>query len=276
MGAFRWLWLGLALAGCAVVALAGGLSFSYYGRPDPHTASREAIVRWLAIGDVASQPPDVQDEFVDRLASELREDPDFSDVGAATATQRDRLAANVETLKARWFVSRIARHAELSGQPRTVHIDEQIATLLAWAKADMELNHQSSPNRRSVDSFFADIERWIAEERDSGLQLKMKRAVNEGILRWLETYDLDEQPQSVRRALALVIAEGFNEGVTIVSLRGGRSDAELARLQANGKLLMESWVLVQAEKYSATVTARARGVHRCAARRIRAGMYCSF
>lgn len=255
MGAFRWLWLGLALAACAVVALAGGLSLSYLGPPDPRTASRDALVRWLAVGDVASQPSEVQDGFVDRLASELRTDADFGDVGRATATQREQLTANVETLKARWFVSRVERHAALTGAPRTVHLDEQIATLLAWAKADAELHRERLPNSRSAEGFFADIERWIVEERDAERQSQMKRAVNDGILRWLETYDLAQQPQAVRRALALVIAEGLNEGVKVASLRGGRSEDEQARLQANGKLLIESWVLAQAETYAATATA---------------------
>jgi hypothetical protein len=244
----RIVWWLTGLAGCAAVAaLAGGFSLSLYGEPDARTASRDAIVRYLATSDLRLAPPAKLDPLIDRLADELRADANFSADRKPSDSQRQLLVQNVEVLQRRWFVTRVNGYHELLPNEQRAYLDEQIDTLLAWAKVDAALVTIGSP---AID-FFADIERWIAEEPNAEQQDRMQQAVGDGIARWLATHDLSEQPPAVRRKLAIVIAGGLNDGVDLASVKAEQSPVELPQLRDNSLLLVEAWLSAQAETYAA-------------------------
>jgi hypothetical protein len=244
----RIVWWLTGLAGCAAVAaLAGGYSLSLYGEPDPRTASRDAIVRYLATSDLRLATPAKLDPLIDRLADELRGDARFSADQKPSDSQRQLLAQNVEVLKRRWFVTRVDSYHGLPHNEQRAYLDEQIDTLLAWAKVDAALETTGSP----TTDFFADFERWIAEESNAKQQERMQLAVGDGIARWLAIHDLNEQPPAVRRKLAMVIAGGLNDGVDLASVKEEQSPVEQTQLRDNGLLLVEAWLLAQAETYGA-------------------------
>ena len=120
-----------------LILVAGGIAATgwvYSLPPDPQTASREAILRWLVLGDVAQQSTAMQVALVDRLESELDQDFGTSATELSHA-QLKTLEHNVSTLKRVWFVERARRYSNLESQERPAYMDARVQTVMAIGRA---------------------------------------------------------------------------------------------------------------------------------------------
>jgi len=228
----------------------------YFRLPDPQTASREGLFRWLLQRDLSHEPRDTQLALVDRFEQEIRSGVPLGDGSAASLSedQRRRIAANIELLKHVWFVSRVDGFSARESTQRDAYLDAQIATVAGWSAIDAELARQfdaeSHTNRDSATTqWFNQIEQWMAEAPQLQRQ-QMHRAVRQGVARWLATRDIGNDSFQVRQELARRIARDLNQGLRLDQVLHDRSEAEREQLRANGELLMEAWFHDCAKQYS--------------------------
>ena len=249
----------------AAGAIAAG-SWMFQGPPDPTTASREAILRWLVLSDITHQPVATQLALVDRLEGELQKGLDVPPADTLGEKRLEVFSRNVTALKRLWFIERVKQYHSLPGQERKHFMDERVATVLAWSSMEDALQSSGKSNTDvsntdvsstniggAVSTFFDEIETWIAEESDVTLQGEMSAAVYDGLVRWLATHTLAEHPMSVRTELALRIAEQLDAGLQLTGLpddqESSSANEESEMLRDNCELLMEAWVRVQAQRY---------------------------
>ena len=231
-------------------------------RPDPATASREALLRYLVVGEIAAEEEEYQVALVDRLMNDFAENPDLP---TGTAEQipkgyREQLDLNLDTLKRAWFVSRCLRYREMSESAATqdvakaAYLDEQIGAVLAWSRVDLQLStaeglaDDDAQRAAYAGEFFGQIEQWIATAEAERATI-MNRAVRDAILRWLSTRSLAEEPMGTRQELAKVVVAELDRGLKLEQIMGSLEEAEKSQLAANSLLLIEAWLHEVAIEY---------------------------
>ena len=229
----------------AGVALAGG--WMLMRKPNPETASIEAVLRWLVVADISTEPADVQISLVRRLEKELSAGLDVAPGAELTSSQQSKLNKNIKHLKRVWFVDAVEQHHQLSAAKEPAFLDHRIDTVMSWAALEQELRPGDS-GEAATSVFFNEIQDWIRAERDAALRDRMESTVQDGVVRWLSTHSLDKESQELRRELALRIAAQLEAGLELASIERG-SAAEAKRLEQNAQLLMESWLRHQARLF---------------------------
>lgn len=249
----------VVLAALGLSGLAVGAYYWLQQLPDPSAASRDELFRWLVLRDVAAEPLDVQQALVDRLQAELLEGPPTA--GKATALGgglRTQLRDNVHTLKRVWFEMRTRQYAACPGEEKFDFLERQIALVAAWSTFESDVDDSDAddsgdgrqPPRASYASeFFDEIEQWIAESRGEQHE-QMVCGVQDGLVCWLATRSLREQPMSLRRDLAVRIARELDYGGDPGVGGDAMSEAQRRQLGENGLLLMEAWLGQQALVYA--------------------------
>ena len=234
----------------AAVALVAR-SWAFPSVPDPESASREAILRWLVQGNVADQPEETQLAFVDRLEREMSAGLDVSPASELLSeNQREQLERNISTLKRVWFVSQVESYAQTDADERNAFMDQRIDTVVTWSAMEDSLQPTPGNNGGSaVAEFFEEIEDWIVAETNDTRQDQMWVAVYDGIFRWLSKYSLADQPFDLRADLALRIAKQVDAGMTVADLAIDDPE-ELKQLHTNAELLMEAWLREQSQVYA--------------------------
>jgi len=233
----------------------------FFTKPDPGTASRQAIFTWLVVADISQEPLPWQVALVERLEAELQSGLDGLALDGPTGSlltdaQHARLSGNISALKRVWFVHSVREYSSLPAASRPSYLDNRIETVLAWSALEGALSRdegarKSSESRdgASVAAFFDQIEAWIENERDPRLQSQMTAAVHDGVVRWLTTHSLAEQPMSVRTQLALRIAHQLDRGLDVSEVAAAGNEGN-NHLRENSELLLEAWMLHQARRYS--------------------------
>jgi len=236
----------LILAG---IAAAVTVHLSFFHLPDPETADRDGLLRWLVLKDLNAEEEETRLALVDRLEDELHAGLGQEDLSSASLSeaQEERLHKNTGLLKRIWFRSRVRRYSEREPDEKKPYLDRQILTVFKWS----EMNGAASEDPHdSVTGLFDQIAGWIGEaEGDDRRQ--MLEAVYAGVARWLATRDLTDQSGHVRHELARRIAAELNTGLKVDGLLARQSESEQNRLRANGELLMEVWFHQCADEYLA-------------------------
>lgn len=115
--------------------LAGTAGMAYYRMrlPDPRTADRDGLIRWIALRDLSQEPAETRRLLAQRFEEEFREGGDW---GAAkdrlSPAQRERVWDNVLQLLEAWLELKVDRYAELAQNERLAFIDSTIDTVRAW------------------------------------------------------------------------------------------------------------------------------------------------
>jgi hypothetical protein len=248
----------LATVLLAALGLSGLAVGSYYWLlqlPHPSVATRDQLFRWLVLRDVAAEPPDVQQALVDRLQEELLAGLDAnSNAEVLNERLRDQLRENVAALKRVWFELRTAQYAACPDEEKFAFLEQQIAVVAAWSTFQLDLRDgELPPGASPASQFFDDIERWIHEAQGEQHD-QMVRGVQDGLVCWLATRSLEEQPMSMRRDLSMRIARELDYGLDLGSKLGegesSMSAPQRRQLAANGLLLMEAWLGLQAQAYA--------------------------
>lgn len=218
---------------------------------DPATATREQLLRYLALRDLSSQPEAVQFQWVERLERELGGDFDASGVRSRELAEsyRQQLASNISVLQHAWFRLRTAQYAELSTAERGEFLRRELNVVGAWGKVASLISAQPVSADAATRGLIDQLDRWLqatsGKERD-----QMAAAVTDGTLCWLATTDLTAQPLAMRQELAARLAYQLDCGAK-VSPRGLVDVQQREQLLANARSLVEAYAYKLAADYDA-------------------------
>jgi len=238
----------------AIIALVAVIAFVIWyfmamQLPHPSEANREQLFRWLVLRDVSRQPKDVQVALVDRLEEELSKGINAADgVRSLTDAQRQLVQMNIDFLKHVWFKTRVAQYHKLAPAGRLGFLKEQLQTIANWSTVEITAPGSESGGNNTTQGFFNEIEAWIVEAEGQEKQ-QMNDAVRDGLICWLATQSLEEQTMEVRLDLALPITEYLDADSDVISSQTSLSTNEQKMLAANAELLLEAWLLHQADLY---------------------------
>ena len=228
----------------AAAGIGAGTLWWTSGTFDPATCSDQWLWIWLVSHDVAELSNDISDDLIERLEAEILEGIEFPDeINTISEKQAHRLATNIDHLQERWFRTSVASYVN-TDQPtaKLKLIDRKLSVLMNWPETPA--SGDSSP---SAADMFGKIKSWItaAEQPEKD---QMNRAVQSSVERWLQNYDLHDQPASVQHELTRRIADELNGGLKLSSI----SESDSGELfQGNARLLMKTWFQLQAAEYAA-------------------------
>jgi hypothetical protein len=101
--------------------------------PDPATADRDGLFRWLVTCDLSQEPPETQLTLARRLEEEFRDGLDCRSTAASlTDEQRTRLWSNVLVLLKPWFFDKVEQYSALAAAERQAYIDRFLASVASW------------------------------------------------------------------------------------------------------------------------------------------------
>jgi hypothetical protein len=225
-------------------------------RPDPVLASRQALLHYLVVGELATDPEAYHVALVDRLMDGLAESPQLPSESGAQVPERYRsqLEQNLQVLKRAWFYSRGQRYQELTPAEQNAFLDRQIQAVLDWSRFDLSLQADSSSleadTRRAAyaSEFFGEIEQWISAA-EAGQQPLLKVAVRDAIIRWLSTRNLLQEPLGTRQELAKTIVRELDRGMQLQQVIASLDGEQQTLLAENSLLLIEAWLHELAVEY---------------------------
>lgn len=266
----------LGVTALLLAATAGARSWLLY-LPPPERCDAEELGKWLVLRDLTVESPAVRAALLERLEATLRDQPDF----ASTSTEpelsdryRQRLADNIRLLKHQWFTDRVADYHACPAAERMDFLQRQLEVVLIWSNIDVPVGDAAAATSADgmqtdtdTDSirhgytmeFFGDIERWMAEANETD-RAAMLTAVRDGMICWLATRPLTDEPPATRLDLAQRIIADLNSGLRLGDLFAPLTPTQRDQLLANGRLLLEAWFHAEA-KFFASLPADQRTSH---------------
>jgi hypothetical protein len=101
--------------------------------PDPATADREGLMRWLVLRDLRSEPPEIRITLLQRLQEEAGGDLDPAVIGEQLDERyHDRLWTNVLVLIETWYLNRVDIYHATPTSDRAACLDQTIAEVQHW------------------------------------------------------------------------------------------------------------------------------------------------
>ncbi len=145
----------------AIVVLATAYWASEFRLPDPATANREGLIRWLVQRDLGNEAEEIRSTLLKRLQEEVEADLD----PAALRTQLDaryhhRVWANVLVLIETWYSAKIDSYLATPASEQPACLDQAIAEVQQWKglaalRPDQELTGSAVPSEVALLEVFA-------------------------------------------------------------------------------------------------------------------------
>ena len=121
--------------GClAVVALLAGVYWASRIRlPDPATANRDGLLRWLVLRDLRNEPLNTRNILIARFQEELGGGLDMVSLRQEMEPRYEtRLWANILTLIETWYIQRVDTYSTMSESDRPTYLDKTISEVRKW------------------------------------------------------------------------------------------------------------------------------------------------
>jgi hypothetical protein len=244
----------------SIVSVAAGLQVHswLYGLPDPATADRDGLLRWLVLADLAEHDDATCRMLVDRLEAEFVGDNAAATNLTSTAndlsqSQRERIAANTERLKEVWFHARVDEYLALDPNGRAAFLDRQIRNIFRCAAIDRQFSSSESNDNAStgdfIGGFFDSLASWQASAPEPK-QPEIDNVVKDGLVRWLVIDDLSAQSPAMRRKIVAGLEKELGDALSF-DAAGTRTEAENEQFWKNVELLAEAWFHLKAEQFAA-------------------------
>ncbi len=123
----RGLLAGLLVLFLGGISVAAAVAVHYAQLPDPETADRRGIVRWLIETRLREQPQDLQLRLLARVEQELLAGIDLRDaIIQLDPARRELLASNVDWLANVWFHREAAAYYAVPAAERPTVLDRQL------------------------------------------------------------------------------------------------------------------------------------------------------
>ena len=101
--------------------------------PDPESADRDALLRWIVTRDLANEPLGTRQTLARRLEGEFRTGIDWGAIGAGLdRSQREQLWENVLVLMEPWYMDKVDGYFELAAAERPAYVDTIIDRIDDW------------------------------------------------------------------------------------------------------------------------------------------------
>jgi hypothetical protein len=224
--------------------------------PDPATATKEGIVRWMVLRDLADEPEDTRRQLVTRIEELFVEPLDVSQAATLDPHDVQRLRRNAEVLKESWFFAKIDGYYACLEALRSAYLDRQIQTVTRWAELDAGLDaaagarYQSSDFGERLSDFFDQLDDWTnraAPERRG----RIRSVVKAGLIRWFARQDLSGEPPVSKLRLVRGLEQQLGGQLDLAGTTTGMTPAEQAVFWRNVDSLAETWFRDKAREYSA-------------------------
>ena len=116
----------LTLAAVATASIAVAVAAYIQRLPEPETADRQGLFRWLVQTHLREEPQDIQTRLLNRVEQELANGIDLTQsLSQIDSAQRSRLLENVDRLAECWFFREAER---FYAEPESGRIDVAPAT----------------------------------------------------------------------------------------------------------------------------------------------------
>lgn len=157
---------GLLIAGVLVamlsVAAGAGFLIVYPPLPDPATATRPELFRWLVLRDLDKESPEIRQKILSRVDTEF---DDAGDIGTTIESleesRRQMLWHNVTVLLEPWLLGKVAEYAQLPATQKIAYIDRFLDRAELWNKIGAAcLKNGASPGPKGGSS----VSRLIMEQ----------------------------------------------------------------------------------------------------------------
>jgi hypothetical protein len=159
--------LAIAVFGTASLALS---VVAYLKRlPDPETADRRGVFRWLVESDLRDEPAEIRWVVMRRVEGELIKGIDFREIASKlNGAQRRKLFENADFLAGLWFRGQADRYFGASTTDRPNVLGDQIAEIHRLGIMDQlsALENASLANGAAATTaatLATRIDRWLAE-----------------------------------------------------------------------------------------------------------------
>ena len=240
--------IGAAMLGAfGVVAAAWmGWALSGSGLPSPDSSNPEQLLRWLVTEDLKDVSEETHVALVNRFVDEANQGWDVAqgaDVSLSTS-QKQRLTSNLELLKQVWFFDRVRHYADLEPELQFEFLRTQIRTIDQWTQIAAAYAPQFGWPEPTADDLFAQIDTWVEASAPEQLT-NIETVLRDGLVCWLATQDLGEQPLATRQELMRRIVQELEAGNTLSLGTNQLSRDQQERLQKNSELLVQAWVFEQ-------------------------------
>jgi hypothetical protein len=170
------IFVGLSLAVIGTASLAFAVAAYIQRLPDPETADRRGLFRWLVERDLREEPHDMQLVIMRRVEAELLAGIDFREVAALlNDSQRQQLLENADLLARSWFC-READHYLAEPEPsrpqvlgrqieqiQRLGIMDQLSALENWSAAKDAGARTPTSSLAALAMQVKRVERWLAE-----------------------------------------------------------------------------------------------------------------
>ena len=121
-----------------VVGVAASIALLYPQLPDPRTADREDLLRWLVSRDLRRESMETRHALACRFEEEFctacntKADPDWESVEKRLdQSQRQQLWDNLPVVLEPWFLEKTDRYSELPQADRTAYLDRMLDMVAA-------------------------------------------------------------------------------------------------------------------------------------------------
>jgi len=165
--------VGLAVAAVGVASLAIAVVAYLKRLPDPQTADRRGLFRWLVQCDLREEPAEMKLVIMQRMEGELLKGINFREiVSSLNDAQRQRLLENADLLANFWFRRQSERYFGAPKSDRPNVLGEQVSQIHRLGLMDqLSALENSSPANDSIaataSTFIKRIDRWLAEAAPS-------------------------------------------------------------------------------------------------------------
>ena len=255
----------LVVLGLTALGLCGGgyAAWQWMYLPHPSEATSTQLGYWLVLRDMSQQPEDIQLALIDRLIDDPTVFSTSNDTSIElTKSQEKQLRDNIAQLKYTWFQDRVSRYQQTDPSERWKFLEGQIDVVEDWATLMFEnakVLYPDAPTDQDFSKlFFDEVESWLGDTPPEK-HPQAYAAVSEGIVCWLGTCSLTEQPESARLELATRVTRELDLGVEIGSSFGNIPSECRSQLSENCELLVEAWMLETSKKYATVKSGKQRG-----------------
>lgn len=117
----------------SIAILASVYWFSALRLPNPETADRDGLLRWLVLRDLRSETPEIRSTLLKRIETELEGNFDPAEVGEQLDERyRDRLWANILALIETWYSNKVDGYQATAPSERCAFLDGTITEIETW------------------------------------------------------------------------------------------------------------------------------------------------
>ncbi len=250
----------VAAVGLSAVSVAVGMQVHawLYRLPEVATADREGLVRWLVIADLDERDEATCRALVDRCEVVFADEGKLpADTEALNDDELARVKRNVERLKEVWFHARVDDYLALPTDERAALMDRQIGNIFRCAELDRRLDDggedaggdSNDDAGGYVAAFFDSLSAWQAAAAPAK-QERIDEVVRAGLIRWLATHDLAQQPSAVRRSIVAGLEKALGSELSFGDATSTLAAAEGEQFWKNVEVLAEAWFHAKADEFA--------------------------